>query len=284
MRLSDQIWQTAEKFVRYIYKETGLPTIVCNEQGIITKAHDTKRIGGIHEGSVKILNGEVAEYAVTAEEAANNSLLREGYNCPVVIEGTRVGTIGIAGKLEIAKPVAKIASIALASWIREANQQDILRETSEMVFADIKAFDERVKDISEKLRIMAEEMALASKRATEKTNATGQIVATVQDIAQQTQILSINGSIEAARAGEYGRAFAVVVDEMGRLAQSTSEATSKIQETVSEILNAIEAVHSSIDKSSSLFQDNLKIIQEITPMMESLRASIRELELTFKIG
>jgi len=106
------------------------------------------------------------------------------------------------------------------------------------------------------------EMTMASKRATEKANATGEIVATVQDIAQQTQILGINGSIEAARAGEYGRAFAVVVDEMGRLAQSTGEATSEVKDPVSEILNAIGAVHSSIDKSSSLFQDNLRMIRK----------------------
>jgi len=90
----------------------------------------------------------------------------------------------------------------------------------------------------------------------------GQIVATVQDIAQQTQILSIYGSIEAARAGEYGRAFAVVVDEMGRLAQSTGEATSEIKEPLSEIFNAVRTVHSSIDKSSSLFQDNLRMIRK----------------------
>ena len=283
MKLSGRFWQTVEKFVRYIYNETGLPAIVCNEKGIITKAHDAKRIGSIHNGSLKILNCEAAEYAVTSEEAANNSLLREGYNCPIVIEGTRVATIGIAGSLKITKPLAKIAAVALASWIREVNQQEILRETSENVFDNIRRLDERIKDISEKFRMMGLEMTMASKRATEKANATGQIVATVQDIAQQTQILSINGSIEAARAGEYGRAFAVVVDEMGRLAQNTSEATSKIQETVSEILNAIKAVHSSIDKSSSLFQDNVRMIQEITPMMKSLSTSIMQLESTFKM-
>lgn len=94
---------------------------------------------------------------------------------------------------------------------------------------------ERMVDNFSALEQNSRSVAEAVSQLDQQAQKIGGIVKLIRDIADQTNLLSLNASIEAARAGEHGRGFAVVADEVRKLAERTSKATNEIGDLVSQI-------------------------------------------------
>jgi methyl-accepting chemotaxis protein len=111
---------------------------------------------------------------------------------------------------------------------------------------------------SSEMRAIAETVQLTSDRVGELGKQSDQItsiVKTIREIADQTNLLALNAAIEAARAGEQGRGFAVVADEVRKLAERTSLSTREIGDMVQRIQDgtrsAIQSMESSLEKAGS---------------------------------
>ncbi len=91
----------------------------------------------------------------------------------------------------------------------------------------------------ESIREQAEAVAEHVITLSEKTQAIGDIIATVNDIAEQSHLLALNAAIEAASAGEYGRRFAVVASEMKNLADQSKRATVQVRSILGDVQKAV---------------------------------------------
>lgn len=134
--------------------------------------------------------------------------------------------------------------------------------------------------ITKTVRESADSIAKLAKSADQ----IGEIIGVIDEIADQTNLLALNAAIEAARAGEQGRGFAVVADEVRKLAERTGKATGEITEMIKGIQKQTEeAVHSmeagiqEVDRGRELTDKAGNSLNEIVAMTESVMNMIQQI-------
>jgi twitching motility protein PilJ len=127
------------------------------------------------------------------------------------------------------------------------------------------------------IREQIQETSKRIKRLGESSQQIGDIVELIDDIAEQTNILSLNAAIQAAMAGEAGRGFAVVADEVQRLAERSSNATKQIDALVKTIQSDTNEAISSMERSTTEVVSGAKLSQDAGTALEQIEAVSHQL-------
>ena len=157
--------------------------------------------------------------------------------------------------IEVARNAGSASDVSATTKAKAEAGADIVRKAVE-----------RIRQVREQSVELKSDMETLNGQA----QSISQIMGVISDIADQTNLLALNAAIEAARAGEAGRGFAVVADEVRKLAEKTMASTT-------DVGNAIRSIQQSAAQSMKQMDDGVEAIEEATALANQSGAALQEI-------
>ena len=213
-------------------------------EGMLAAAGQLEEVAGIVSSASTQLSAQIGQAGRGAADQA--SRVAETATAMEEMNGTVT---------EVARSAGQASDVSLKTREKAETGADIVRRTVDSI-----------RQVREESLALKEDMAALDEHA----KAISRIMAVISDIADQTNLLALNAAIEAARAGEAGRGFAVVADEVRKLAEKTVASTSDVDK-------AIKGIQDSAARSAGQVDRAVRVIEEATDHAGRSGEALREI-------
>lgn len=194
---------------------------------------------------VKALAGQLAEFE---QDALRDTLVRAA--------GGKLSIVAKSSARTVTEQVGAIRQ-SCSDFDAILQRMDIVRQSVDQIDNSIGTVVSEAEGSSRELGVVSERMKVLE----EHFQAIDDLVRSVNEIADQTHLLSLNATIEAARAGEAGRGFAVVASEVKELANTTKTTNQQVQETLDRIAEAVATLSESVEQSVTKMQQSIAAVE-----------------------
>lgn len=216
-------------------------------------------------GVIKEIHGASGEIAATSENlSVSSSQIAKG------TESQKLKTAQVATSSE--ELSATINDIAQNSQ----SAADSAKDTHEAAQKGGRVVSKSVEGMNGILPIVRDSADIMAQLG-DRSNDIGKIIGVINDIADQTNLLALNAAIEAARAGEQGRGFAVVADEVKKLAERTTRATKEVSQMVRGIQNDTSRARSSMENEVRAVEDAVGLAGETGTALSEIMSHVDKL-------
>lgn len=176
---------------------------------------------------------------------------------------------------EVSEQMEQMAELVQTTLAAGETADDLMKESvvvSQNGKRDMENINDGMANINTSIATLSEQIS----RVGTTTAQIGDMVSMIIDIAEETNLLSLNASIEAARAGEAGRGFAVVAEQIGKLAANSSVAADDISKLTEEIRGTVQQAVVQMESSVAEVQKNVGIVSGATETFEELYGKVSE--------
>lgn len=171
--------------------------------------------------------------------------------------------------------VEEVKQTAQISSQKAKSVADSAQKATQVAQAGRKSVDTSIEGMK-RIQSQMESIAESVVKLSEQSQAIGEIIASVNDLAEQSNLLAVNAAIEAAKAGEQGKGFAVVAQEVKSLAEQSKQATAQVRSILSDIQKATTAAVLATEQGSKAVETGVKQSAEAGESIRLLAESITE--------
>lgn len=175
------------------------------------------------------------------------------------------------------KSSADLVSAAVTDAARSAKETASMAHDARQVAQAGVSAAETASDAMASVRDSSQEVHAAIRELAAKSDQIGQIVQTITGIAEQTNLLALNAAIEAARAGEQGRGFAVVADEVRKLAEESQTAASEIGQLITAIQDQTEHAVDVVGDGAKRTDEGVEVVAETRAAFMRIGEAVEEM-------
>jgi methyl-accepting chemotaxis protein len=217
-------------------------------------------------------SAKVSVQAASAIDEVTSTMHEMSVNVQNVVKNTQVQASSVAEtSSSIDQMVTSIQRVAdTAKMLVDISHRS--REEARTGMATMDKATEGLNRTSHAIQASAEIIDVLGRRADD----IGKIIEVIDDLAEQTNLLALNAAIEAARAGEHGLGFAVVAEEVRKLAEKSTQSTKEISELIQGIQKEAREAVENMDKSTSMVQEGLVLNKDLSLALDKISDVVSE--------